>query len=131
MRHVIVTRVTLGLAVLFLAAAGLFTSVVRSRRAVPTAAPAEASSSETVSSEAMPSAATSSSVAPAPSVDAPAAAPGRGEVAFAARCGGCHDAASLAGRVRDDRDGALRFLRTHGEAAPEESRLILDYVATR
>ncbi len=99
MRHVIVTRVSLGLAVLFLVSGGLFALVVTSRRQVVPA-------------------------------DSPAGA-GGGAAAFTDRCGSCHDAADLAPAVRHDRARIDAFLRTHGGAAPEERRPILDYVASR
>jgi len=118
MRHIIVTRVSVGLTVLFVCAAGAFTLVVRSRHPDRVTSPASAPGSGDAARAARADA--------APPETSPS-----GDAVFAARCGGCHAAADLLGQVREDRAGVTHFLRTHGEAAPEENRLILDYLASR
>lgn len=109
MRHVIVSRVTRGLTVLFVVSAGLFALVVSSRPAPVPVSPADTSPPP------------ASATVPAPD----------GRTAFADRCGGCHDAADLASAVQTSRASVDTFLRTHGGAAPEERRPILDFLASR
>lgn len=109
MRHVIVSRVTRGLTVLFVVSAGLFALIVSSRPAPVLVSPAETSQPP------------ASATVPAPD----------GRMAFADRCGGCHDAADLTAAVRARQAGIETFLRTHGGATPEERRPILDFLAAR
>jgi mono/diheme cytochrome c family protein len=99
MRHVIVRRFALLLALLFFGAAGVFTWMV---------GPAPATMS----------------MGPTPQ---PAAA------AFEQRCGGCHTFTELAATLRNadavKRMEIERFLAEHGDAPPQDDRLILDYLA--
>ena len=87
MRHVIVSRVTRGLTVLFVVSAGLFALIVSSRPAPVLVSPAETSQPP------------ASATVPAPD----------GRMAFADRCGGCHDAADLTAAVRARQAGIETF----------------------
>jgi mono/diheme cytochrome c family protein len=100
MRHVIVSRVTAALTVLFLAAALLFSRLTTPRGATTAA---------------------------------DAAVQTDGARLFDTHCGSCHDANDLRPGLQNatvgQRHALEDFLTGHGEAAQEDDRLILDYLA--
>ena len=113
MRHPIVSRVAAAFVALFLVCAGLFAWQKAGAR---TGRPGKSVTA----------------VAPA----APTA-PASGAALFDRSCASCHAADAIARTLRTgaDRAGRLRdldgFLQHHGEAAPDEDRLILDYLFAR